>query len=161
MKTVQKALVIMAVVLMLSVGASAMIDSDYSDATDVSGTDGSITWTLTGGTLTLTATNLNIGFTSISDHNVSDNTPPWYTYRDTIYTVVIQPGITSIGQYAFYYLRNMTSVTIPDSVAFVHNSAFYWCTSLTSVTLPDSITSMGVMRSIIAPHSHRSRFQTV
>ena len=51
--------------------------------------------------------------------------------------------VTSIGNMAFYYCTNLTSVTIPNSVTSIGSEAFYYCTSLTSVTIPNSVTNIG------------------
>ena len=51
--------------------------------------------------------------------------------------------VTSIGDSAFSFCYDLTSVTIPDSVTSIGNDAFYCCRSLTSVTIPDSVTSIG------------------
>ncbi|MBO5733561.1 MAG: leucine-rich repeat domain-containing protein [Clostridia bacterium] len=47
--------------------------------------------------------------------------------------------VTKIGDYAFYWCKNITNVTIPDSVETIGKYAFSNCTSLTGVTLPDEI----------------------
>ena len=80
--------------------------------------------------------------------------------------IIIPDSVTSIGNYAFYGCRGLTSVTIPGSVTSIGSSAFayctglksatigngvtsiadyafYNCTCLTSVTIPDSVTSIG------------------
>ena len=44
-----------------------------------------------------------------------------------IKSVVIEEGVTSIGQYAFYYCINIESVTIPKSMREIHVSAFEGC----------------------------------
>ena len=51
--------------------------------------------------------------------------------------------VTAIGDYAFYYYSNLTSVTIPDSVTYIGDGAFYGCYCLTSVTIPNSVTTIG------------------
>lgn len=63
--------------------------------------------------------------------------------KDLIKSVVINDGVTSIGQDAFYQCTNLTSVTIPGSVISIGNYAFQECASLTSITIPDSVTSIG------------------
>ena len=68
---------------------------------------------------------------------------PWCVFRESIKEIVIENGVTSIGDYAFRYCKSLTSVTIPDSVMSIGEDAFYWCTSLKSVTIPDSVTSIG------------------
>ena len=52
-------------------------------------------------------------------------------------------GSTSIGDYAFSYCSELTSVTIPDSVTSIGNGAFYDCSGLTSVIIGNGVTSIG------------------
>ena len=51
--------------------------------------------------------------------------------------------VQSIGGYAFYGCRGLTSVTIPNSVTTIRGAAFYNCSGLTSVTIPNSVTTIG------------------
>ena len=60
-----------------------------------------------------------------------------------IKTVVVEDGVTSIGNGTFYCCTGLTSITIPDSVTSIGSLAFYCCTGLTSITIPDSVTSIG------------------
>ena len=64
-------------------------------------------------------------------------------YVPTSLKEVIITGGDSIGDYAFRYCSNLTSITIPDSVTSIGDHAFSDCTSLTSITIPDSVTSIG------------------
>ena len=63
--------------------------------------------------------------------------PETVTYNEEIYSV------TSIGNSAFYYCEDLTSVTIPESVISIGDNAFYYCWNLTSITIPYSVTSIG------------------
>ena len=74
---------------------------------------------------------------------MNNNHAPWHEKRESIKTVIITNGVTSIGRGAFYECTSLTSITIPDSVTSIGNGAFWPCTSLTSITIPDSVTSIG------------------
>ena len=56
---------------------------------------------------------------------------------------VIQSGVTSIEQSAFYGCSALTSMTIPDSVTDIGLNAFRDCTALTSVAIGNGVTSIG------------------
>ena len=99
-----------------------------------SGTTGDCTWTLDDdGVLTIS------GNGKMGDYDYNYNNQPW---RGVI-SVIIEQGVTSIGDYAFSGCESLTSITIPDSVTSIGNWAFFRCTSLTSITIPNSVTSIG------------------
>jgi uncharacterized protein YjdB len=54
---------------------------------------------------------------------------------------IIPDGVTSIGEYAFSYCSNLTSITIPTSVISLQEGAFFG-TGLTSVSLPSTLKRM-------------------
>ncbi|MCL2704730.1 MAG: leucine-rich repeat domain-containing protein [Spirochaetaceae bacterium] len=56
---------------------------------------------------------------------------------------IIPSDITSIGDHAFDYCYNLTSIVIPDSVTSIGENAFESCENLTSIIIPDSVTSIG------------------
>ena len=68
---------------------------------------------------------------------------PWENSEDLITTVTIGNGVTSIGDYAFYFFDKLAKVSIPYGVKGIGNSAFERCTGLTSLTIPNSVTSIG------------------
>ena len=68
---------------------------------------------------------------------------PWDNDQYKIKTVVIEDGVTNIGDCAFLLCESLTSVTIPNSVTSIGNCAFYYCKSLTSITIGNSVTSIG------------------
>src|SRR5581483_1251981 len=56
----------------------------------------------------------------------------------------IPNSVTNVGNNAFAYCFNLTSVTIPDSVFNIGNEAFYQCFTLTNVVIGNSVTNIGV-----------------
>ena len=121
----------------LGVGGNAIAASAESSGN--CGDSGSnVTWSLDdNGTLTIS------GSGKIEDYR-SDIDQPWYSNRSDITSVVIEPGVTSIGSLAFFNCSALTSVTIPNGVISIGNFAFGSCTGLTSITIPSSVTSIGV-----------------
>ena len=107
-----------------------------AEAATYSGTCGkNLTWTLDDetGVLTVNGTGDMYNWETSSD-------VPWCDYRSSIKTLVIDNGVTSIGDYAFKYCVGLTNVIISDSVTNIGYSAFENCTGLTSITIPNSVT---------------------
>ncbi|MDY4490709.1 MAG: leucine-rich repeat domain-containing protein [Candidatus Faecousia sp.] len=102
-----------------------------------SGTCGdTLTWELTDdGVLTIS------GSGAMSDYDGSN--APWAECRDNIQSVVIESGVTKIGQFAFSVCSNLTDVTIPEGVTSIAVGAFMRCTGLKSISIPGTVTSIG------------------
>ena len=75
------------------------------------------------------------------DYNYSSSTP-WYSQRYRINKVIIENGVTNIGNYAFEYCENITSVIIGNSVTRVGKDVFYGCYNLKKITIGKSIESI-------------------
>ncbi len=60
----------------------------------------------------------------------------------SISSVVIEYGVTSIGNYAFFTCSNLSAITIPDSVTSIGCCTFAYCSKLTDITIPDSVTDI-------------------
>ena len=69
---------------------------------------------------------------------------PWYEYRDLVEEILVEGTCDSIGDYAFYQLPNLTTVTIENGVMSIGGHSMKYCESLTSVTIPGSVEEMGV-----------------
>ena len=68
---------------------------------------------------------------------------PWASYYKTTEAIIIEDGITSVGQAAFGGFTSLKSATIPDSVTSIGSNAFHYCISLTSIKIPDGVTTIG------------------
>ena len=67
---------------------------------------------------------------------------PWLTYRNSIKSVFVEDGVTSIGWFAFGRFPELISVTMPNSVTCIGVDAFAVCSALTSITIPDGVRSI-------------------
>ena len=104
---------------------------------DDSGTCGdNVTWTYEEATQTLTIS----GSGAMYDYNLFT---PWRNYTSNIIKVVIEDGVTSIGNCAFYYCSFITSITIPNNITSIGVKAFEKCSSLTSINIPNGVTIIG------------------
>jgi hypothetical protein len=69
--------------------------------------------------------------------------------KDTPHAVTI-PGtlngktVAEIGNSAFYYCSQVTTITFPASVTVIGDFAFAGCTALTELTIPATVKSIGV-----------------
>ena len=106
--------------------------------------DGSgVTWQLTENTDDSSTYTLTIrGSGAMEDYQTSSSRP-WNNFRDQITSVVISPGITSIGNCAFTLFSKLIHVDIADSVISIGDRAFSYCSSLTDIKIPQSVTYIG------------------
>lgn len=131
---------VLAVVMLLSVIPMNTFAATYS------GTCGdNLTWTLD----LITGEFLVEGFGEMSDYDYWSDIDygydyrPWKEYKNSIKTVIIGDGVTTIGENSFIDCNSLADVTIADSVAMIGYSAFYDCDSLTRVTIGDSVITIG------------------
>ena len=120
-------------------GTQVVVKLDDPSSEEDSGKDGNITWRLTkDGTLYIS------GQGDMPDYdwyNEDEPEAPWK--NKTIKKVIIERGVTSIGEYAFYYCRSLESIEIPDGMTSIGESAFNGCESLENIKIPAGVTSIG------------------
>lgn len=68
--------------------------------------------------------------------NYTTGKTPWYSYRWILRKVVIEEGITEIGDFAFYGCSRLTELQLPQSLRRIGSSAFGYCPRLETLTLP-------------------------
>ena len=134
-------------ILSLTVGfvmllAVITVNGTYCFAAAVSVDNGTcgddLTWTLdVNGTLTVSGTG------DMYDY-IGENPTPWDSYEDEIKRVDIKNDVTGIGKSAFFWCRNLESVTIGKSVTKINNQAFAYCNKLSEIIIPESVISIGI-----------------
>lgn len=111
-------------------------------------TEGDYTYIVTDGQATITGFNVSYsGALSITNTlggcpvaSIGGNAFFWC--KDLI-SVTIPDSVTSIGGTAFSDCYSLASVTIPGSVNSIGNEAFYYCCSLTNLVIGTGVTTIG------------------
>ena len=133
---------------------------DDPEANDLiaDGSAGGLTWKLTkAGTLTVSGRGAMPDYSSYTEQ-------PWSKVSSQIRKVVIEEGVTNIGNCAFwncdlisveipssvtaigsyaFHSSSIISVTIPANVKTIGNNAFYSCQNLSSVTISEGVEKIG------------------
>lgn len=126
-----------------------------------------LTYTLTSNTDDPDTYTLTIsGEGAMYNYSNSYTTVPWDAQKSRITSVVIEDGVTSIGdnafedcsalksvsgmkgvtslgKWAFYKCTSLESFTIPSGVKSIPDCLFYDCSKLNSVTIHDQVASIG------------------
>ena len=64
-------------------------------------------------------------------------------YNTPVYKVIMENGITQIGDYTFALCRKLAEITFPKTLQTIGNYAFYDNRSYSELTLPNTVTSIG------------------
>ena len=100
-----------------------------------------LTWVLDDeGTLTISGTGRMKDYSYLNNNGTYISTAPWGA---DIKQVILEPGVTNVGGYAFYGCSSLSSITLPEGLTSINYYAFYNCSHLTSITLPEGLMSIG------------------
>lgn len=101
----------------------------------LSGATGDCTWTYDDGRLTVS------GSGAMADYYES-SAAPWFRQAGHVKQLVIEEGVTHIGDKAFAYMGGVTSVWLPDSLKTIGHYAFS-DTGLLGISIPEGVTDIG------------------
>ncbi len=107
----------------------------FSASAAQSGNFGNLTWRLEDGVLTVS------GEGAMEDLSFFEASQ-WRLYALDITSVVIEEGVTSIGNVAFLGCDNLTSISLPEGITSIGEYAFQSCDSLAEINLPQSLTTL-------------------
>ena len=129
---------VLAALLVLLCGVAAAEGTTIVDSGNCGAIGSSVTWQLdSAGTLTIAGTG------DMEDYPYTDYTSvPWYSDRTSIRNVIVEEGVTSIGDCAFWGCSNLTGISIPAGVTSIGEFTFNSCSSLTGVSIPEGVTSI-------------------
>lgn len=98
-----------------------------------------LTWVLSSdGTLTISGTGDMYDYNGVAPYNIS----PWYHNTD-IKKLVINNGVSSIGDYALLGCYKISSISLPESLERIGYNALDPCSGLTEIDLPKNLTKLG------------------
>ena len=121
---------------------------------------GALSLCLLGGGFPVTGTAENGSFISASAADYTEGTYKELTYKKYSDHIVISScvraaisivvpdtidglPVTEIGDQAFSFCQNLTSVKLESGIKTINYGAFIYCTALASITIPDSVTNIG------------------
>ncbi len=95
-----------------------------------SGTCGKgVNWEVVGGVLTISGSGAMTEYSELAP-------APWQEQKETICAVIVEEGVTSVGDCAFLQMDQITAVTLASSVKSIGQWAFAGCTSLKMLQMP-------------------------
>ena len=136
MGRVGKGALLCAVLLLI---LSFFVLSAFAEETVVSGTCGtSLAWELNlrSGRLVVSGTGAMAGYGA-------DDAAPWHPFRESIRSIVIADGVTTVGSYAFFDCPALLAIRLGKNVMTVEQHAFDGCPSVSSVYVPPSLKLVG------------------
>lgn len=105
-----------------------------------------LTWTLdSNGLLTISGTGEMPDYPysiTIGDSQYEHNTP-WGSKRNEITNILIEEGVSSIGECAFSGCESLRTVRILEGVISIGERAFSSCPALASISIPKSVDVIG------------------
>ena len=146
--------VLMAAVLLFTTMITANMNLVFAATSGSCGTNATWNYNTSTKTLTISGTGATKDYRDTNSSILGTEKPPWIEYKESIQKVVVNEGITEIGDYAFFECTALTSVSLPNTltkldgwggaVANVDKTygCFQACTALTTITLPDSLTEI-------------------
>ena len=102
--------------------------------TRVTAEETAVTYTYENGTLTFRGT-------GAIEKQTDGEENPWRSYKDTATNLVIEAGITEIGDSAFYGFTKLQKISLPKGLKLLGDNCFEKCSSLTSVDIPRRVTT--------------------
>ena len=78
-------------------------------------------------------------------YNYAENDLPWLLLKDSVRAISFAEEMTSIGEYAFSNMRNLSSVNLTSEIVSIGKSAFSGSSHFTFLTIPNSVTSIGTL----------------
>lgn len=99
-------------------------------------TEEAIQWDFSDGTLYIS------GSGDMDDYPYP-NEPPWSSVQQSVTSIVVEEGVTSIGERAFFDYDELAEISLPSSLKRINTDAFIYCDKLSKLTIPEGVESIG------------------
>lgn len=129
---------ILTILGLLSLTATSFAEK-YTAGDKSKGTE--IIWEIKDGVLTISKGESNTTG-KMPDYDSGTNFSPWSDYREKVNKLVVEEGITSIGNYICYNMNKIKECIFPSTLKTIGAGAFYNCTALTTANLPEGVTTL-------------------
>ncbi len=90
-------------------------------------------WSIdTENTLTITGSGSMDNFTSASP-------APWTEHASSITSLILSEGVSTVGNYAFSSMKQLSSVSLPSTLTSINGNAFAGCSALEQLAFPETL----------------------
>lgn len=135
-----KIIEIMLIIILCFAAMYISMDKSYAETVasgDCGANGDNVTWVIDSeGTLTIS------GIGAIKNYGDVGEAPWTMNYSPNIKSIVVDEGVTEIGNFAFSLCGNAETVTLPNSVKKIGIYAFANCEKLTSICVPEGVTEI-------------------
>jgi hypothetical protein len=103
-------------------------------AAEYSGSCGTnLKWSIADDTLTITETG------EMNDYKYASH-QPWSDFQKSFTKIVVEPGVTYLGENCFSFLDHLKTVTLPETITSIGKGAFACSYELEGITIPPAVT---------------------
>lgn len=92
-----------------------------------------VSWSISGNTMTISGTG------EMGDVKYQ----PYSAYSSTITEIIINEGVSSVGEGAFSNFSALKKVQLPQTLEFIGMNAFSYCYNLADINIPDNVSYIG------------------
>jgi hypothetical protein len=108
-------------------------ESVSADETASGTLSSNITWSISGNVMTISGTG-----------EMGDvKNQPYSSYSSTVTEIIINEGVSSVGEGAFLNFSALKNVQLPETLEIIDVNAFSYCYNLTYINIPDNVAYIG------------------
>jgi len=133
-------LALLSLLVLIIACSTILLQADESDSADSIGYGNNLRYTISGGELKITGSGDMVS--PLIYYSTNMGNPPWWDKRNSITSIVIGEGVTSVAEYVFSDHSNVINVTLPSTLKSIGDNAFLRCNSIQKINIPASVQSI-------------------